>query len=43
MSIIRITVGIVYRCDGHGGRTVCTSAECIAAIRLKGGSPRGIV
>jgi hypothetical protein len=38
MSIIRIIVGIVYWCGGHGGRAVCT-----AAIGLEGRRSRGII
>lgn len=43
MSIIRIVVGIVYWCGGHGGRAVCTSAKCVAAIGLEGRRSRGII
>lgn len=43
MSIVRITVGVVYGCSGHRGRTICTSAKRVTTIGLEGRSSRGIV
>lgn len=42
MTVIRITVGVIHRCGRDGGRTVCTSAERVAAVGLKGRRSGGV-